>query len=30
MVQHPEGAYWLALAYASGLKLTRVKTIVAA
>jgi DNA processing protein len=30
MVQHPEGAYWLALAYASGLKLTRVKAIVAA
>jgi predicted Rossmann fold nucleotide-binding protein DprA/Smf involved in DNA uptake len=30
MVQHPEGAYWLALAYASGLKLARVKTIVAA
>ena len=30
MVEHPESAYWLALAYASGLKLTRVKTMVAA
>lgn len=30
MLQHPEEAYWLALAYASGLRLTRVKTIVAA
>ena len=30
MVQHPEGAYWLALAYAGSLKLTRVKAIVAA
>jgi DNA protecting protein DprA len=28
MAQHPEAAYWLALAYASKLKLAQVKTIV--